>query len=256
LSPRRSTAIAATEVRVLRRDPLPLIVLLAMPLIMAPLYDHTFRATLVLGGHPHASGADFAVPAAAVQFAFFLAPFTGFMFFRDHGWRVWPRVRASGASPIEIALGKAAPMVVLGAVQMIVLFAVGVGLLDLHLRESGAIAIVALVYTCSAVMLGAALAALLSTVQQLNAIGFLGATVLGAIGGALVPLSTLPGWVRRIAPLTPQYWAMRAYRGVILDGAGARSVLLPLAVLGCFTVVFAVVAARGLRRDTPKRGWS
>jgi ABC-2 type transport system permease protein len=235
---------------------MPLIVLLAMPLIMAPLYDRAFRATLVLGGHPHASGADFAVPAAAVQFAFYLAPYTGFMFFRDHGWRVWPRVRASGASPLEIALGKAAPMVALGALQTLVLCAVGAVLLDLHLREAGAIAIVALVYTCSAVMVGTALAALLSTVQQLNAIGFLGATVLGAIGGALVPLSTLPLWVRRIAPITPQYWAMRAYRSVILDGAGARSVLLPVAVLMGFAVAFAVVATRGLRRDTPKRGWS
>src|SRR4051812_10372382 len=80
MSPRRSWAVARNELRVLRRDPFPLVVLLVMPLIMAPLFRTTFRAALVVSGHPGASGADFAVPAQAVQFAFFLAPFTGFMF--------------------------------------------------------------------------------------------------------------------------------------------------------------------------------
>src|SRR4051794_33389832 len=180
-SPRRSAAIAATEVRVMRREPMPLMVLLAMPLLMAPLFDHTFRATLVLAGHPHASGSDFAVPAQSVQFAFFLAAFTGFTFFRDHAWRTWPRLRASGASPLEIALGKAAPMVALGIVQALLHATLGVALLDLHIRNAGALAAVALVYTCSAVMLGTALAAMLTSMQQLNAVGFLGATLLGAV---------------------------------------------------------------------------
>ncbi len=256
LSPRRSSAIAAIEMRVLRRDPMPLIVLLVMPLVMVPLLDHTFRATLISSGHPHASGSDFAVPGEAVQFGFFLAPYTGFMFFRDHVWRTWARVRASGASPIEIALGKAAPMVALGALQAAVLFGVGAALLHLHVHHVVAIAGVALVATCSAVMLGTALAAVLATMQQLNAVGFLGATVLGAVGGAFVPLATLPRWVQVLAPATPQYWAMRAYRSLIIDGRPAVSVLLPVAVLACFTLASTAVAVRGLRRDAVKRGWT
>src|SRR3954468_2858941 len=149
----------------MRREPMPLIVLLAMPLIMAPLFNRTFQATLVLTGHPHASGSDFAVPAQSVQFAFFLAPFTGFMFFRDHAWRTWPRVRASGASPIEIAIGKAAPMVVLGVVQTLLLFGPGAGLLHLHLHDARVVGLVAVTYTITAVMLGAALAAVLASMQ-------------------------------------------------------------------------------------------
>ncbi len=38
MSPRRSAAIARNELRVLRRDPMPLMVLLVMPVIMAALY--------------------------------------------------------------------------------------------------------------------------------------------------------------------------------------------------------------------------
>ncbi|MDP9334540.1 MAG: ABC transporter permease [Actinomycetota bacterium] len=257
MSPRRSAAVARNELRVLRRDPMPLVVLLVMPLIMAPLFRTTFRATLLLGGHPHASGSDFAIPAQMVQFGFFLAPFTGFLFFREHIWKTWSRLRASPASPTEIVLGKAMPMVALGGLQITVLLIVGVLALDLHLHgELLPILAVAAVYMCCAVAIGVALTAVLRTSQQMNAVGFLGATVLGAIGGALVPLNTLPHWIRHLSPATPQYWAMRATRDLIIDGRAANSAILPIVVLAMFTSGFALIAIRRLRFDETKLGWS
>jgi ABC-2 type transport system permease protein len=94
------------------------------------------------------------------------------------------------------------------------------------------------------------------TSQQLNALGFLGATVLGAIGGALVPLSTLPPWVRRLAPVTPQYWAMRATRDLVLDGRPAGTIVLPIMVLAAFTSASIVIAIRRLRFDDRNVGWT
>jgi ABC-2 type transport system permease protein len=89
----------------------------------------------------------------------------------------------------------------------------------------------------------------LRTTQQLNAIGFLGATLLGALGGALVPITTLPAWTRAIAPATPQYWAMRSARDVILNGKPASAVALPALILVMFTAGFVVIALRRLRMD-------
>jgi len=257
MSLRRSAAIARHEIRILRRDPMPLVVLLVLPLIMAPLYRTTFRAALQFGGHPNASGSDYAVPAQIAQFGFFLVPFTGFLYFREHIWKTWTRVRATPATPIEIVAGKAAPMVALGIIQIVALVALGEFALDLHLHgELPAIAAVSGVYICCAVAIGLALTAIVRTSQQLNAVGFLGATVLGAIGGALVPLSTLPRWTRTLAPVTPQYWAMRANRDVILDGRPGGLVLLPIAVLGAFTIAAIVIAIRRLRFDEREVGWS
>jgi len=257
MSARRSLAIARNELRVLRRDPMPLVVLLVMPLVMAPLFGATFRAALVLSGHPHASGADFAIPAQMVEFGFFLAPFTGFLFFRDHGWKTWSRLRASPATSADIIVGKALPMVALGMLQIAILFAFGAMTLHLHLHgEALPVVAVSFVYVCCAVAVGVALTAMLRTTQQLNALGFLGATLLGAIGGALVPLSTLPGWTRRIAPAAPQYWAMRATRDVILDSKPASSVVVPIIVLAVFTAVFVLIALRRMRFDEPKIGWA
>lgn len=257
MSVRRSFAVARNELRVLRRDPMPLVVLLVMPLVMAPLFGATFRAALVLSGHPHASGADFAVPAQTVQFGFFLAPFTGFLFFREHGWKTWSRLRASPATSADIIVGKALPMVALGLLQIALLSAFGAFTLHLHLHgEALAVAAVGSVYVCCAVAIGVALTAVLRTSQQLNALGFLGATLLGALGGALVPISTLPGWTRRIAPATPQYWAMRASHDIILDGKPASAVVLPIVVLAAFTAVFVFVAIRRLRFDDTKVGFT
>jgi ABC-2 type transport system permease protein len=257
MSPRRSLAIARQEARVLRRDPVPLTVLVAMPLIMASIYRSTFRAVLLVGGHAHASGSDFAIPAQIAQFGFFLVPFTGFMFFREHLWKTWGRLRASPATTAEIMVGKAMTMIVVGLVQVSLLIVFGVLVLGFQLQgQLLPLAAVAVVYVSCAVSLGVAVTALVRTSQQLNAVGFLGATVLGAIGGALVPLSTLPHWIRDVAPATPQYWAMRAARDLLLDGRSAGNVLLPITILIMFLVGGALVAIKRFSFDERTVGWS
>jgi ABC-2 type transport system permease protein len=148
-------------------------------------------------------------------------------------------------------------MVAVGVLQVAILFAFGAVALDLHLRgEVPALAGVTFVYVCCAVAAGIALTAVLRTSQQLNALGFLGATLLGALGGALVPLSTLPAWARGISPITPQYWTMRASRDLILNGQPAGVALMPMLVLAGFTALFVVIAIRRLRVDEPKIGWT
>jgi ABC-2 type transport system permease protein len=235
---------------------MPLTVLLAMPVIMAALYRTTFHATLVFSGHPHASGSDFGVPAMIVQFGFFLVPFTGFLFFREYIWKTWPRLRASGATPAEVVAGKAVPMAAIGLAQIAVLMLCGVVLLGLHpVPALGPFTLVAAVYVVTAVVIGVAITTLVRTSQQLNAIGFLGATVLGAIGGALVPLNTLPAWMHHIAPATPQYWAMRASHDLLLDHASWRTVVLPITILATFAIVAAVIAMRRLQLDDRDVGW-
>jgi ABC-2 type transport system permease protein len=254
---RRSAAIVRNEVRVLRRDPTPLMILVVMPLIYAPIFRSTFRAALVVSGRPGASGAEFVVPGSAVQFLFFLAPTVGFAFFREHGWGTWERLRTSAASAAEIVVAKALPMVAIGALQLVVLFGVGFALLDLHVPGSalGVVAVSAALLGC-VVALGVAITAVARTLQQVSAIGYLGATVLGAIGGALVPFATLPGWVRAIAPVTPQYWAMRGYNALILDGQGFGAAVRPACMLAGFAALFTAVALRRFRFDEAKVAWA
>jgi ABC-2 type transport system permease protein len=116
------------------------------------------------------------------------------------------------------------------------------------------VAMVSVALAVCLVSVGVLLAAVLKTQQQLNAISNLGSMVLAGVSGALVPLSILPGWARTVAPIAPQYWAMRGFRATILDGQGLGAVALPVGVLLGLAVVAAVLALRKFRFDEPKVG--
>src|SRR6516165_1115845 len=245
---RRSVPIFKNELLVLRRDPAWLILIFVIPLILVGLMRGGVHFILVLTGHPGASGADFSVPAQAVTFVFYLPALIGLSFLREHGWSTWVRLRASGIARTHLLLGKVLPIVVLGLLQMLVVFGVGSAVYGLQIRGSvPALALVAAALVVTVVTMGLAITAVVRTVEQLNAIGNIAPVALGALGGALMPLLTLPAWVHRIAPATPQYWAMRGFSGVILDGQGLGSVLLPAVMLVSFALAFGLVAVVGFR---------
>ena len=97
--------------------------------------------------------------------------------------------------------------------------------------------------------IGTALGATLRSQSELNMAYDIGGVVLSALGGALIPLSVLPGWARATAPVSPGYWAMSALRSALQGQAGAT--LRAAAVL---LAVAAGTAALGPWRMT--RGWS
>lgn len=245
---RRSLVIAGNELRILRRDPAWLVLVLLIPVILVGLMRGGVRFILVLTGHPGASGADFSVPAQAVTFVFYLPGLIGLSFLREHGWATWIRLRASGTPRAQVLLGKILPVLVLGLLQMLVIFGVGTAAYGLRVKGSAwGVVLIASAVVITAVAMGMAITATVRTVQQLNAIGNIAPVGLGALGGALMPLFTLPTWVHHVAPVTPQYWAMRGFDGLILEGQGIGSAVLPTAILLGFALAFTLVAVVGLR---------
>jgi len=256
ISMRRIGVIIAHELRIIRRDPLPVMVMIAFPIISMAFLKPAFRPALVQGGHPGANGAEQVVPGQAVLSGFFVVSLTTFAFFIEYGLATWDRLRASQATSLEIIIAKGLPRIAMSVVQFIVTFAVAIPLFDLNVRGS-IIAMVPLVValaTCY-VLLGVAVTAVARTAQQANAFSIVGMVLFGAIGGALVPFNVLPGWARAIAPVTPTYWAMRGFRSIILDGQGISGVITPIVVLSAMTVGFALIALRWFRFDQIKTGW-
>jgi len=76
--------------------------------------------------------------------------------------------------------------------------------------------------------------------------------ILSSLGGALVPLSAMPGWVRHVAPASPGYWAVSALKDAL--AGHAPGTLRAGAVLVGFAVAFGLLAAvrvgRGAARST------
>jgi ABC-2 type transport system permease protein len=257
MSRRRSGAIIRNDLRILRSDPAFLIVMIAMPLIVMGFIKPAFRSALVFEGAAGANGAEQVVPGTAVLFGLFLVGNLGFAVFREHGWNTWERLRASSATTGDIMLGKAVTPLLSLLVQQAVLIGIGGLLFDLHLRGSWVgMALVALAFGLSLVGLGFLLLAVCRTVMQLNALTNIGTMVLGGLGGAITPITSLPDWARAIAPAVPSYWAMRGYRTVILDGGGVADVLVPVAVLLAFGIGYALIAAFRFRMEDTKLSWA
>lgn len=253
----RSLAMLRHELRVLSKDLAPVVVLTAMPIAVIAFLKPTLRPALNFSGYPEANGAEQAVPGMAVMFAFFLVGFTGFAFFREHGWATWDRLRASPARTGEIVFGKIVPGMVVATVQLVVLF--GLGVLLFGMRVPGSALGLGLVAFCLALFLAVfavALVSLCRTVQQLNAVANIGAMLFAGLGGALTPVTFLPGWAQPLAPATPSYWAMRGFRSVVLDGTGLAGVVLPVIVLLAFTAGAGLIIALRFRVEESKVSWA
>jgi ABC-2 type transport system permease protein len=252
--PRRSIAIARQDWRVLRRDPFPAIVLVVLPLLLIPFVKPAYRLGFLAEHIGHTTGADQAVPAMDVTFAFFLVGTSSMGFFREHAWRTWDRLRASPANNYEIVLGKIAVPLLQAMGQFVLLFGLGALCLGLTVRGSWAsLVAVGVAYSLLLVAMGLALTALCKTYTQANAITNVGALFIAGLGGALVPHAFLPSWARDLSPAVPSYWTMSGYREAIL---GYGHPLVSAAALLAFAAVCLVVAALRFRVDDTKIAWA
>lgn len=254
MSPLR--AIVRNELRILRHDPVPLVLLIAMPVVLMTLLSQSLGHVLLFEGYDDAPGSMHTAPGMACLFGLFSIAIVGFAIFREHGWKTWPRLRAAGIGGPTLLLGKLVVPAGLLVVQHAVLF--GYGLVALDFKVTGeplAVAVLAAAFAAMVLSAGLAAAAALSTVQQLNAATNLGTMLLAGLGGALVPVQELPKWIQPVAPLSPVQWAMDGYRGVILDGMGLADVERALAGMGTLTIVLLAFALWRLRAEAPKRTW-
>lgn len=248
----RSGALIRHEFRIMRSDPASFLSLTVMPVVMMAFFKPMAKLALAKD-HPGANGSEFIVPGMTTMFAFFLVGYLGFAFFAEHRWNTWERLRASQARAPEILLAKTVPTLTICLVQEVLLF--GSGFVLFHFRPRGswfAVVAVAAALAFSLTGVGLLLAAVLKNEQQLNAFSNLGAIVLAGVSGALVPISVLPAWARMISPISPQYWAMRGFRAVILDGRGLAAVALPVGILLLVFAVTVVVAVTRFKFEEPK----
>lgn len=248
-----SRAILRHEIRVMWTDPSTVIFVIVMPLFMVALMKELFATALQAEGFEGANGSEFAVPAMAVGFAAFSVGYSGFSFFRDHGWGTWDRLRATPATSVDILVGKVLPMVGVTFVQLSLLFLLGGPLFGLDVTGSWmAIALLSAVLALSLSAFGMLVTAVAKTMNQLNAIGSVGGMAMAMLGGAWVPVSTMPGWAQALAPALPTYWAMKGFREVILEGGGVADVVVPVVVMAGFGILFTGLAAMRFRFEETK----
>lgn len=113
------------------------------------------------------------------------------------------------------------------------------------LGAAAVIVVFALVGTGAALLVGV----LARSPDQAGSVGVVLGMVLGALGGAMVPGELFQEPMSTIAQLTPQYWALDAFRQLVFYGAGLEDILTQLAVLLVFAAVLVGAGTVGLRRS-------
>jgi len=226
-----------------------------MPLLLTAFLIPGARAELHAEGFPRASGAEQVVPGMAVMFAFLSVQLVCMLFYREHAWATWDRLRTSAASTAELVVGKVVPLYVCLLAQMAVLFIAGVAIFGYQLGGSWlALSAIVAVFVATLVLFGTMLVAVFKSLDQAMVLGNLGGMVMAGLGGAIAPVSSLPGWARLLAHMTPPYWCLQAMRDVTLKQAGLADVLGDLAVLAGFAAAFAAVVAARFRLTDSKVG--
>jgi len=163
------------------------------------------------------------------------------------------RLVTTPVSKGQIAAGKIAGRLVIASLQITVLMAVGVVAnmtLGVTIGDHPfATWIVLLVYALAVAPLGVAFGSWFTDPDRASSIGVISTMVMAAFGGCWWPLEFVSEPLQRLALIFPTGWAMRALHGTISFGLGLQGVLVPLAVLLGFALVFSIVAARSLRVD-------
>ena len=254
MSLRRIAAIARQDLRVLRTDFMPVMLLVILPFLLMPFLKPAFDVALHREGFQEATGAEQVIPGMAVTFGFFLVGNVSLAFYREHGWKTWDRLRTSPAGTGEIMLGKMVAPLLQAVAQFVLLFGLGGLVMGLHVKGSWiALCGVGGAFGLFLVTTGLAVTALCRTSMQANAVANIGALLLAGLAGALVPYSLLPGWAQEIAPVVPSYWAMQGYKHAIF-GEGATVVTPILCLLG-FSILSALIASVRFRLDDTKVGF-
>jgi ABC-2 type transport system permease protein len=249
VSYRQTTVLFRHEVRVTLRDAAPLAAVATIPVAMV-FAKSTLGSALRDSGFPNANGSEQVVPGLSILMCFMMISFVGEAFFREHRWGTWERLRASVLRPWEVMVAKLLPVYLYFVGALVLLFLVGFVFLGLPWpRDPLSLIPLILVLPMCLVTLGVALVSFSRSNMQLSALADVSGLALAGVGGALVPIETLPSWLRTVAVVTPPYWAMRGFRSLFLDHAGAGAVVLPTAMLIVFATAFGLVALWRFRFD-------
>ncbi len=134
--------------------------------------------------------------------------------------------------------GMGAYSVLYGLIRAVLLFAVVAFFFDLSMPDANFVAalVVLLVASVSFIGIGMMTAVLpLISPEKGAQLGFVAQGVLLVVSGVYYPVDVLPGWMEKIAAISPATYALDGIRRAIIDGEGLTSMgreLLLLTVIG------------------------
>lgn len=177
--------------------------------------------------------------AMAGMFLLFGGMFGAFSFVRERREQTLARMMSTPASKVAIVGGKALGVFLIGTLQFVVLY-LGTRLLfqvDWGTAVAGTM-FVGLAEAAAAAGLAMTFAALGRSERAIGGIAPAFIILFAALGGTMIPLEQLPGWLLPVQVLSPVYWTVDAFLQ-LMRGASLGAVLPNIgAVLAIGLVLF------------------
>lgn len=187
-------------------------------------------------------------PGMGVFFMFFVVGMGARSLVAERKTGTLSRLLAAPVRPMALLAGKAGAALVMGVASLGAMAVASTFLLKMSWGDpiSASLLIVSVVLAATGIT--ALILTLARTEQQASLYMSVVTMGLALLGGNFVSLDRAPELLRRLSLLTPNGWALRAFRDLSVDHGGPGSVLPALAaILGVAAVTFAIAAARSRR---------
>ena len=184
-------------------------------------------------------------PAMALFFLFFTVGLGARSLIAERATGTLARLRAAPIPGAAVVAGKALATFVLALASMLILIVATALLLGAHWGHP--IAVLALVVAAVLAAMGivSLVITLARTEEQAGGYASAVAIVLALLGGSFVPISFAPAVLRRLALLTPNGWALRAFTDL---GTGAPNLSTVTTAIGVCLVFAAITGGIAMVR--------
>jgi ABC-2 type transport system permease protein len=153
------------------------------------------------------------------------------------------RLLTTATSRLQILLGHYLAMFIVIFIQFMLLIAFGQILHVNYMRVPLASLLVAIASALCIAALGLLIGVLAKSEEQAIVFSLIPMFVLSGLGGAWVPLEYTGPAFQSIGHVSPVAWAMDGFKNIVARGLGFSSVLLPVAALAGYTLLFFSLAA-------------
>jgi ABC-2 type transport system permease protein len=187
------------------------------------------------------------LPGFSILGILFLAQSATRDILRDREAGLLRHLMTSPVTPAQYLAGKCLSVFVVSALGFAVLVAIGIAV---GVDWGPPVAVAGLVLA-SALAAGGLLLLLMSfadTERQGDSLTTIVIIVSSLVGGAFLPVSQLPDFLRPVSAATIVYWATDGFSKLIIEGLGATSIALNAGVLTAAGALFMALGALILRR--------
>jgi ABC-2 type transport system permease protein len=191
------------------------------------------------------------VPGYAIFAMFFIAIPMSIGFLKEKKDGTLQRIFTYPVNTNLVILGKIVPYYLINIFQFILMMLVGVYIMS-HIisfpfllgEHPWHMIPVTLVVAAATTGFGVLVAALARTHEQSSTLAATGAILMGVFGGIMMPHALMPMVMKKVAMISPMYWAHQAYLDIFLRDAAFVTILPKLIVLTLFAGICFYIAGR------------